>query len=1703
MTLVSLVVPLRLDLRAASMRISGERVKDEVKAAATARVASAPLAPWLDAVLGHAPGNMAQAIAAHDWENSSLGPASTWPAALRSAIGIMLTSRYAMWLGWGPDLTFLYNDAYAPTLGIKHPAALGRPAQDVWAEIWPDIKPRIDQVMGQGQATWDAGLRLLLERAGFPEETYHTFSYSPLIDDSGDIAGLFCVVTEETDRIIGERRLGLLRDLSVRLTSVRSEDEVLEAVEASLARASEDLPFALVYLNEPDGRARLARRIHVAADHPAAMADLGGESLWHSPAPSQARLVDGLDRRFDPELPRGPWATPPRMAAVVPLARGEERLGVLVAGLNPHRVYDDDYAGFLDLLAGQITSALAGARVYEEERRRAQALAELDRAKTLFFSNISHEFRTPLTLIKGPIDETIRQIESGQTDEIAALLDVARRNATRLQRMVNMLLDFSRVEAGRLKLHLESVDLSALTADIVSNFSSACQQAGLDLVIDCPPLPGRAAIDPEMWEKILLNLLSNAFKFTLAGEIRVTLRAAGRHAILTIRDTGLGIPEADIPRIFERFHRVEGRRGRTHEGSGIGLALVRELVILHGGTISLDSVVDEGTTFTITMPMADAAVISRSDATTGEGWRSQAPAFVDEALRWLPDAPRVPPTVIDDGAVSPAMARPDFRLRILVVDDNADMRAYLTRLLSRMWSVTAVADGIEALEAIRCERPDLVISDVMMPRLDGFGLLRELRADPELQTLPVILLSARAGEEAQVEGLASGANDYLVKPFSARELVARIKASLDMAAIRREAQQLLAARAAEFEAALSAVPNPVWFTRKADGAPVWGNRHAAELEEAMPRPFGHEHTGGGSPSGLRLPMAQRLLDRAAAGEHVRNEEQILRLADGTERVLVANASPLADGNGVITGAVCAAIDITARQDAETMLREQKRIVEMVAMGAPLDDTLAAVISLMEARRPDTSCGILVISEDGERFEKTIGQRLPPVFHETFRGSSLLPPFSGACAHAGFMATPILVPDIAGDAIYSPEWRQLMRESGLNAANSCPVMGSDGRVRAVFCAYSGDSAPPPTSDPEFYETATHLASIALERTRAESSLRAANERLIADNAMVERLNRELAGESDRLRALFEKAPSFMCILRGPNHIFELANDCYMELTGYRDLVGKAVRDAMPDVEGQGFFELLDEVYQSATPFTGQNAPVRLRRKADGSIETRYLNFVYQPIFNSAGDVSGIFVVGHDVTDRVTSEMELAERERQYRLLAAEQAAVLGQLAEGVIVIDPTGRVVFANDAAARIHGVARIELPLSQHGEVYGMLTREGEPYPAPDLPLARALIRDERVVNETWKIRRPDGGVAIAVGSASRVHAPDGHMIGAVLTFRDETQRETTVAALRESDLRQNLALAAGRMGVWDWDAVNDRLLWNERQCEIYGVDPAQFTGRNDDFTKRVHPDCRVRLRDSALAAYADDSLFESEFRIIRPSGEVRWVSTRSIALRDDKGRIVRAVGVNYDVTERRRAEEAQSLLIHELNHRVKNTLATVQSLAIQSFRNTGDPVSAREAFMARLLALSRAHNVLTRTNWIGAMLHEVVAQALQPFRTGDSNRFDIDGPDAQLTSKEALVLSMCLHELATNAMKYGALARASGTVRLRWTVSEGGRNLHLVWSERGGPKVVAPASRGFGSRLIEWGLGQELGGSARLDFEPHGLVCTIEAPLQSAQAGT
>jgi PAS domain S-box-containing protein len=748
-------------------------------------------------------GEMGALMRAKDWSQTPLGPPETWPQSLRTVVRILLTSRYQMWMGWGEELSFFYNDAYRPTLGVKHEWALGASARAVWREIWPDIGPRIEHVLAGGEATWDEGLLLFLERSGYPEETYHTFSYSPLSDDGGAVAGMLCVVTEETERIIGERRLSSLRELASEMAGKNTREEVLAASERALGANLRDLPFTLVYLYDQDGGAHLACLTGAAAGDPVAPSVIDAadaDATWPAGdilARRAVVAVGDLQQRFE-LIPAGAWDKPPREALIAPIARQghDSPAGFLVAGVNPYRRFDETFPGFIDLVAGQIGSGLANAAAYEEARRRAEALAELDRAKTAFFSNVSHEFRTPLTLMLGPLEDVLARPETDPLSGHRGLVQVAHRSGVRLLKLVNTLLDFSRIEAGRVQANFEPVDLAAFTADLASNFQSAVDTAGLRLVVSCPPLPQPVFVDRDMWEKVVLNLLSNAFKFTFEGEIRVEagVSPGGDSALITVSDTGTGIPAGELPHLFERFRRVENARGRSIEGSGIGLALVQELVRLHGGAIRVASEVGRGSAFTVEIPFG-AAHLPAERIGAGHGPSAinlRAQAYIDEAMGWLSDAGQ------ESGELPAASDADDLGglaagtgQLVLLADDNADMRNYVRRLLRAAgFRVEAVSDGAEALARARRHRPDLVLSDVMMPNLDGFGLLAALRRDPALNDIPVLLLSARAGEEAKVEGLSSGADDYLTKPFSARELLARVRANLDMAALRREALRM-------------------------------------------------------------------------------------------------------------------------------------------------------------------------------------------------------------------------------------------------------------------------------------------------------------------------------------------------------------------------------------------------------------------------------------------------------------------------------------------------------------------------------------------------------------------------------------------------------------------------------------------------------------------------------------------------------------------------------------------------------------------------------------------------------------------------------------------------------------------------------------------------------------------------------------------------
>ncbi|MFB1485003.1 ATP-binding protein [Corallococcus sp. RDP092CA] len=891
-------------------------------------------------------GEMGALMRAMDWSKTPLGPVSSWPQSLRTIAGVTLNSGFPMMVFWGPDAVKLYNDAYRPILGSKHPYAMGRAGREVWTEIWGEIGPWVEQVRREGRAVMAENQRLFMERNGFLEETYFTFAYSPVTDESGAVNGVLDTVVETTSQVLDSRRLRTLQEVASRTGgSLRVEDACTHGM-AALATNPADLPFALLYRLDAEGtRARLEGRTGLEGDGAFCPAEVDLGSDGASPWPlarvvrsgGSARL-HGLEARFGP-LPLRDGVPQPDAALVLSLKveGGSAPAGLLVLGMSPRLPADASYLAFLELVAGGLGAAIAGARAHEDARRRAEALAELDRAKTAFFSNVSHELRTPLTLMLGPLADVLADqqhpLEPGHRERLA----LVQRNSQRLLKLVNSLLDFSRLEAGRMRATFEPTDLGPLTAGLASAFDSLATRAGLRLQVDCPPLSAPVWVDRDLWEKIVLNLLSNAFKFTFHGTLTVRLREHADRVELSVSDTGTGIPAHELPRVFDRFHRVEGARGRSHEGSGIGLALVRELVELHGGRVRVESVPEQGSTFTVSLPTGHAHLpADQLKAPSRDAVHAPNPeVFVQEAAQWLSATADASPAAVP----VPEAPRGAVLGHVLLADDNADMRDYVRRSLEGRFTVTAVADGHAALEAARTHPPDVVLTDVMMPGLDGFGLLRALKAEPRTAHLPVILLSARAGEEAKVEGLTAGADDYLVKPFGVRELVARLEGTVNAARARAQREELLEAlklSETRYRLATRATKDAVWDLDLRTQQLTWS--------EGIHTLFGYPVDT--VPPGLdwwtdavhpedRAPTVDSLhaIIDAPGGSDWRAEYRF-RKHDGTYAQVEDRGWVVRDAAGTALRMVGAMQDVTRRKEAEGLLRRSEEEFRTLAEALP-------------------------------------------------------------------------------------------------------------------------------------------------------------------------------------------------------------------------------------------------------------------------------------------------------------------------------------------------------------------------------------------------------------------------------------------------------------------------------------------------------------------------------------------------------------------------------------------------------------------------------------------------------------------------------------------------------------------------------------------------------------------------------------------------
>jgi signal transduction histidine kinase/DNA-binding response OmpR family regulator len=689
-----------------------------------------------------------------DWSATPLGSRDTWPGVLRLLVDLCLDSEFPVQISWGPDLVILYNDAYIPLLGAeKHPWALGRPASEVGPHLWPASEEHLREVMRTGRAYHSDDQQLIINRHGYPEEAYFTFSLSAVRDTDGTIVGLFNAITETTRHLLFERRLQALRRLGS--VSITADDSLASTCQAALdviSRTRQSVPFAAVFLRDLATQT-LERIAGYGFDENAAdTCELVQSAPTTGPVLEVARhgsseLVSGLRERypgvFDPG-PLGPLT--PDQAFVMPviLLGARQPLGAVVLGVNCYLPADDTWTAFAVMAARQLGVMITDAVSYQNERKRQQALEELDRARTEFFQNATHELRAPLTMLLTPLQDIL--------DEPGVVLSAATRDTVetsvragdRLQRVVDALLDISRTESAARLPHREDIDLVAATNVVVDEVRPAVE-GRLSLRLEMPDGPLRAYVDRTMWTTIVSNLVNNALKFTPEGDVTVILSGDDSHVVLTVADTGVGIPDEEQAKIFERFRR--GTSSDQQPGSGIGLALVADMTSAHGGSVEVDSVPGVGSRFVVRLPRYNG---SHADV-----------------------------ELADSVAVSDIVEDPGNRPRLLIIEDEPDLRSYLTKLFVKDgYAVEAVGDAENAyawLDNHADNPPDMVISDVMLPGQSGLDLLALIRGDDRMTRTPVVVLTALADAESAVEAFAAGADDFVAKPFNSAELLARVR----------------------------------------------------------------------------------------------------------------------------------------------------------------------------------------------------------------------------------------------------------------------------------------------------------------------------------------------------------------------------------------------------------------------------------------------------------------------------------------------------------------------------------------------------------------------------------------------------------------------------------------------------------------------------------------------------------------------------------------------------------------------------------------------------------------------------------------------------------------------------------------------------------------------------------------------------------------
>ena len=699
-------------------------------------------------------GEMGALMRSLDWSKTLLGPVSRWSQSLRTAVSILLASRFPMLIHWGPELVQFYNDGFRPILGdLKHPGALGQPAYPWWTEIWDVLTPMFERVLA-GEGTWYENQLILPNRNGYIEETYFTFSHSPIRDESGQVVGIFQAVTETTERVLDERRLRTLHDLGINTATAQVTQEACRIATETLSQNAADIPFALLYLlDESRRQAYLAGTAGLEPDTPASprVIDLSAEDkpgswpLARVAHTGQTAQVDNLVAQFG-TLPGGPWPESPFVALVLPVAQPGVTLptGLLVVGISPRRALNDTYRRFLSLVAGQIATAVANTRALEMERKRAEALAELDRAKSQFLANMSHELRTPLNGILG----YAQILKKGKTitDQQKNGLNIIYQCGEHLLNLINDVLDISKIEARKMELYPKNFHFPEFLEAIAEICRIRAEQKGIELIYETlTPIPKAIRADEKRLRQVLINLLGNAVKFTEQGYITFKVGYHQEKFRFQVEDTGIGIAQEKLEEIFLPFQQV-GEKIRETEGTGLGLTISRELAELMGGELKVESTLGKGSVF------------------------------------WLDlDLPEVEWIDVADISENNIIGFKGLKRKILVVDDKWANRSVLVNMLEPLgFEVLEATDGLDGLNKARQFKPDIILLDLVMPVMDGFEATRRLRMMPELEGVVVIAISASVFDFDHQQSRKVGCDGFLPKPVREADLLEKVRVHLGL-----------------------------------------------------------------------------------------------------------------------------------------------------------------------------------------------------------------------------------------------------------------------------------------------------------------------------------------------------------------------------------------------------------------------------------------------------------------------------------------------------------------------------------------------------------------------------------------------------------------------------------------------------------------------------------------------------------------------------------------------------------------------------------------------------------------------------------------------------------------------------------------------------------------------------------------------------------